>query len=284
MSQKVFLGMGLLGSNFVKAMSKRGEQVRIWNRTASRAAELEPLGARAFADVTEAVLGASRIHLALKDDASVDEVLEAASEKFETGVIIIDHTTTTREGAIRRTAYWKEKGIIYQHAPVFMGPANALEGTGNMLVSGDQDVIRLLETELSAMTGRLVNLGPEVGKAAALKLTGNTFLICFTFGLRETLAVAKSLGVSVEELFQLFEFWNPGKQVDVRLTRLIADDHTQPSWELAMARKDTQLFLDAAQKSGITLDLLPSVAAVMDKWIDKGLEKHDWTIVGKDFA
>jgi 3-hydroxyisobutyrate dehydrogenase len=30
---KAFLGMGLLGSNFVKAMLKQGEEVQVWNRT-----------------------------------------------------------------------------------------------------------------------------------------------------------------------------------------------------------------------------------------------------------
>jgi 3-hydroxyisobutyrate dehydrogenase len=98
---KAFLGMGLLGSNFVKAMLKRGEQVQVWNRTASKAKEIEAFGAKAFANVTDAVRGAERIHLTLKDDASVDEVLQAASSGFMPGAIIIDHTTTSKDGALQ---------------------------------------------------------------------------------------------------------------------------------------------------------------------------------------
>jgi 3-hydroxyisobutyrate dehydrogenase len=284
MTKKAFLGMGLLGSSFVKAMTKRGESVQVWNRTASKALELEVFGAKAFSDVKEAVQGASRIHLTLKDDTSVDEVLEAASEGFAPDAIIIDHTTVSKEGAIRRTAYWKEKGFTYQHAPVFMGPANALEGTGYMLVSGDEAVIKTLEPELSAMTGKLIHYGPEVGKAAAMKLVGNAFLVCFSFGLRDMLGVSKSLGIEVDDILQLFQNWNPGAQADARLKRLTMADHTQPSWELAMARKDTQLFLDSAENSGIQLSLLPVIAAVMDKWIQKGFGHNDWTVVGKDFS
>src|SRR5690349_16094557 len=118
---KAFLGMGLLGSNFVKAMLKKGEQVHVWNRTASKAKELELFGAVAFENVADAVKGADRIHLTLKDDASVNEVLQAASAGFKPGAIIIDHTTTSKEGAIQRTEEWKGKGFVYQHAPVFMG-------------------------------------------------------------------------------------------------------------------------------------------------------------------
>jgi 3-hydroxyisobutyrate dehydrogenase len=255
--------------------------VQVWNRTTSKALELEQFGVNAFLNVKEAVKDASRIHLTLKDDASVDEVLEAASAGFEAGTIIIDHTTTSKEGAIRRTAYWKEKGFTYQHAPVFMGPVNAFESTGYMLVSGDEQSIRTVESELSTMTGKLINLGPEIGKAAAMKLAGNAFLVCFTFGLREALIVAKALGLSVDDLLQLFEFWNPGEQAQGRLKRMTSADHTQPSWELSMARKDTQLFLEAAQNSGGDLSLLPAIAAVMDEWMRKGFGSHDWTVVGK---
>jgi 3-hydroxyisobutyrate dehydrogenase len=281
---KAFLGMGLLGSNFVRAMINKGEEVQVWNRTASKALELEKYGAKAFSSVQDAVKGASLVHLTLKDDASVDEVLEAAHEGFTPGATIIDHTTTSKEGAIRRTKEWRGRGFIYQHAPVFMGPVNALEGTGFILLSGDQDIISKLEPELSKMTGKLLHFGPEVGKAAAMKLVGNAFLVCLTIGLRDTLALAKALGISVDDLITLVNSWNPGTQVQARLKRMTTGDDTKPSWELAMARKDTQLFLDAAQEGGIDLAIMPAIAALMDQWIAKGYGNHDWTVVGKEFV
>ncbi|MEJ7679272.1 MAG: NAD(P)-binding domain-containing protein [Segetibacter sp.] len=61
---------------------------------------------------------------------------------FKDGAIVIDHTTTSAKGAIQRTEGWKSKGFTYVHAPVFMGPQNALESSGFMLVSGDQAVIK----------------------------------------------------------------------------------------------------------------------------------------------
>src|SRR5437879_5490741 len=146
---KAFLGMGLLGSNFVKAMLRQGEQVQVWNRTTSKAKALEADGAKAFGQVSEAVKGAEITHITLKDDGTVDEVLENAAPGFSPGAFIIDHTTTSVEGAIERTAKWKERGFIYLHAPVFMGPPNALESTGFMLVSGDHAVIKKAEPELT---------------------------------------------------------------------------------------------------------------------------------------
>src|SRR3569832_901529 len=181
---KAFLGMGLLGSNFVKAMLKKGDQVQIWNRTAAKAKELEHYGAKAFDNSADAVRGAAIIHLTLKDDASVNEVLESTVSGLTPGAIIVDHTTTSKEGSINRTKEWKERGFFYQHAPVFMGPVNALESTGYMMVSGDAKLINQLQPALSKMTGKLLHFGSDVGKAAAIKLLGNTFLICFTASIR----------------------------------------------------------------------------------------------------
>ena len=145
-----FLGMGLLGANFVRAMLSRGEKVRVWNRTPAKAKALEQYGATAHATPAEAVKGAGSIHLTIKDDASVDEVLAMAAPVFNPEATIIDRTTSV-DGAIRRTRDWKARGFTYLHAPVFMGPSNALESTGFMLVSGDQEVVQRYSPPLEKM-------------------------------------------------------------------------------------------------------------------------------------
>ncbi|GAA3965807.1 NAD(P)-dependent oxidoreductase [Pedobacter ginsengiterrae] len=279
---KAFLGTGLLGSNFVKAMLKRGETVQVWNRTASKAQALEATGAKPFDLVADAVKGATIIHLTLKDDATVNEVLESASSGFSPGAILIDHTTTSAEGAIERTNYWKEKGFTYLHAPVFMGPPNALESTGNMLVSGDQELIAQVTPELEKMTGKLINLGPETGKAAGIKLIGNLFLISLTAGLSDVLALAKGLGIDSADVASLFSNWNPGAGVPARFDKIRAGDFSKPSWELNMARKDAGLMIEAAKVNGVNLTVLPAVAAQMDKYINEGHGSDDWSIIAKD--
>ncbi len=279
---KAFLGMGLLGSNFVKAMLQKGETVQVWNRTASKATALEQDGAKAFEDINEAVRSADIIHVTLKDDATVDEVLTAASKSFQPGAIIIDHTTTSVKGAIQRTNYWKSKGFTYLHAPVFMGPQNALESTGFMLVSGDQSVIEKHEPALAAMTGKLIQFGTEEGKAAGIKLSGNLFLLSVTAGLADALALAKVHGIQPSELLTLFNNWNPGAMAPARLKKISEAKFGDPSWELNMARKDAGLMMDAANEAGTTLAVIPAIAAVMDQWIAKGHGNDDWSVIAKN--
>ena len=162
-----------------------------------------------------------------------------------------------------------------------MGPVNALEGTGFMMVSGDAELVKKLQPELSSMTGKLLDFGSEVGKAAAMKLVGNTFLICFVAGLRDTLALAKTLNIPSSDLYNLFADWNPATMLEARLKRMTSGDYSQPSWELNMARKDAGLFIEAA-KNKTDLTVIPSIAKLMDEWIEKGYGNNDWTVIAKD--
>ena len=277
-----FLGTGLLGANFTRALLKKGEKVNVWNRSADKAKALEIYGAKAFERITDAVKGVNRIHLTLSDDYSVDEVLEKASAEFEPGVIIIDHTTTSSPGAAKRAAFWKEKGFTYIHAPVFMGPPNALDGTGVMLVSGDQQTIKMLEPELSRMTGKLWNLGAQPEKAASFKLLGNLFHISLTGGIADLLTLADSFHIPASDISTLLEALNPGVVAQGRIKKITSNTFDQPSWELSMARKDARLMIEQANATRKTLTVIPAIAKKMDAWLDKGHAKDDWTIISKD--
>lgn len=279
---RAFLGIGLLGSNFVQRLLENGEQVQVWNRTPAKAKALEKDGAKVYHSSADAVQNADLIHLTLKDDSSVDAVLKEALPGLKTGAIIIDHTTTSALGAISRTEEWRSKGFRYQHAPVLMGPPDARKATGIMVVSGDQELITQLTPVLSVMTGMLINYGSQTGKAASLKLASNLFLIALNGGLGDMLSLAKSAGISTDELLTLFDNWNPGVAISGRLKKLEEGDFTHPSWELAMARKDARLMMEATASAGVQLSVIPAVAAEMDRLIAEGLSHYDWSIIAKE--
>jgi 3-hydroxyisobutyrate dehydrogenase len=277
-----FFGMGLLGTNFVRALRGRGEDVQVWNRSPDKATALQADGARAFAEPADAARGAARVHVTLPDDAVVDEVLERARPGFGPTTVIIDHSTTTTHGALARISRWRDRGITFVHAPVFMGPQNAREATGVMLLSGPRDLVDQLRPVLAPMTGKLVDLGERPDAAAAFKLLGNLFLLCMTTGLAEMLALAKALHVAPADAASLFGHFNPGTTIAPRMKKMTDAAFDEPSWELAMARKDARLMIDAASEAGIPLAILPAIAARMDAVIAQGLGEKDWTVIAKD--
>jgi len=192
---------------------------------------------------------------------------------------IVDHTTTAPGPTGERVRRMDAKGFTFLHAPVFMGPPNALAGTGVMVTSGDRARFDALAPHLETMTGKLVYTGPDPARASQVKLLGNHFIIAVTAGLMDTLALAKAMGVPQDQVTELLTFFNPGAMAEVRLARVRAADYENPSWNLGMARKDVRLMQDAAFSAGTPLVILPGIAARMDDEIAKGHVADDWTII-----
>jgi 3-hydroxyisobutyrate dehydrogenase len=49
-----------------------------------------------------------------------------------------------------------------------------------------------------------------------------------------------------------------------------------------MARKDARLMLEEAARGAGTLQVLPAIASAMDRFLERGHAKDDWTVIAKD--
>ena len=265
-----FFGTGLMGSGFVRRLRAQGHEVNVWNRSAAKARALEAHGARAFDDPSAALAGAGRLHLSLSDDAAVDAVLEPLASVIPAATWIVDHTTTAVRPTAERVARWDARGRTFVHAPVFMGPSNALEGTGLMLVSGAKSRHDELLPALQPMTGNVLYLGEAPERAAAFKLFGNLTLIGIMGILGDVNRLAHAVGIPTAEAYSLFKHFNPGQFLPARAARIEAGDFANPSFEVAMARKDVRLMIEEAGRGGVELFVMPGVAAMFDAAIARG--------------
>ena len=204
----------------------------MWNRNPAKARALEADGATAFDSAAEAVRGVEQLHLTLADDASVDAVLEPIAGAIAQQTWIVDHTTTAPTPTAERVARWDARGRRFVHAPVFMGPANAREGSGVMLISGERSRYDALRPTLEPLTGNLVYLGEEPARAAAFKLFGNLTLIGIMGVLGDVNRLAHSLGISTADAFSLFKQFNPGQMLPGRAAKIASGEFTPPSFEV----------------------------------------------------
>ena len=272
MGTVAFYGAGMLGSNFVKALRRRGIDVNVWNRTFDKAQALEADGARAFRDAADAARGASRIHICVRDDASVDAILDQILPAVEKGTPIIDHTTVLPAGVVERAKRLRDAGHVFLHAPVFMGPPNALDGTGVMMTSGPKATFEALRADLEAMTGELRYFGERVDLAAAYKLMGNAMILAVVGGLADVFRIADTQEITREDAYTLFSFFNPAGQIGGRGRRMAQGDY-DPTWTLDMASKDASLMIEATK--GKELAVIDAVARELDNAKAQGLGSKD---------
>jgi len=67
-----------------------------------------------------------------------------------------------------------------------------------------------------------------------------------------------------------------------RMKRMLEASFSEASWELSMARKDARLMQEEADRAGVALAVLPSIAEKMDEMIARGHGHDDWTVIAKD--
>ena len=276
-----YFGTGLMGAAFVRHLIEIGHSVNVWNRNGAKARALEADGAKAFENPAEAVRGVEQLHLTLADDASVDAVLEPIADVIAPTTWIVDHTTTAPTPTAERVARWDARGRRYVHAPVFMGPANARDGTGLMLISGEKSRYKALRSTLEPLTGNLVYLGEAPERAAAFKLFGNLTLIGMLGVLGDVNRLAHSLGISTPDAMGLFKQFNPGQLLPGRVAKIASGEFTPPSFEVTMARKDVRLMIEEAQRHGVELPVMRGVAAAYDEAIARGDGALDSTAVAR---
>jgi len=279
MTRIAFLGTGLLGSAFVEAALKRGDQVSVWNRTADKARALEPLGARVAATPADAVRGAARVHLVLKDDAVVEDVVAALRPGLDPAAVIVDHTTTQPALTAERAARLNAEGVRYLHCPVFIGPAAAREGQGTILASGPRALYDAVKADLARMANRVEYFGERADLAAVYKLCGNAFIIGINALVADVFSVAAGSGVAPADTLRILELFNPASVIAGRGRNMLAGDYA-PSFELAMARKDVRLMLEAS--GTLPLAALPGIAERMDVLIAEGHGAEDLAAMGVD--
>ena len=281
MTQIAFLGTGLLGAAFAEAAAKRGDSVTVWNRSADKARALESFGIRVAVSAADAVRGAQRVHIVLKDDAVVEDVLGQARAGLSSEAVVIDHTTTLPALTGPRLQRLNADGVKYLHCPVFMGPAAARTAQGSMMVSGPQALFASVEAELARMTGRLVYLGERGDLAAVNKLFGNALIIGLGGTVADVMTMASASSVDAADVLKLFALLDLNAMAS-RVGSSMAQRDFTPTFELSMARKDVGLMLQTAGDKPMAA--LPGVAARMDQLIAAGHGDKGTAVMAIDAA
>jgi len=281
MTRIAFLGTGLLGSAFVEAAARRGEQITVWNRTMEKALALQSLGVHVASTPAEAVRDAESVHLVLKDDEVVEEIVGQLRSGLGRDAIILDHTTTQPARTADRSRRLNSEGVRYLHCPVFIGPAAARAAKGTILVAGPRTLYDARESELARMATRVEFVGERPDLAAVYKLCGNAFIIGISALAADVFTIAASAKVPAEDALRILDLFDPNSVIAAR-GKNIATGNFTPSFELSMARKDVRLMLETT--AAAPLAALPGIAARMDELIDEGHGDEDLSVLGVDVA
>ncbi|MFI5773943.1 NAD(P)-dependent oxidoreductase [Streptomyces sp. NPDC051658] len=258
------LGTGIMGSGMARSLLRAGLVVRAWNRTRSKADPLAADGATVTETAEEAVRGADVVLTMLNDGPSVAAALAAASGGLHAGQVLLQSTTVGPDATADLAQRAADLGPVYLDAPVSGTRQPAEQGALTVLVAGPSAVRATVEPVLDAIGQRTVWVDEAPGAASRLKLVVNTWVITMVNNIAECLNLAEGLGIDPQIFLDVMK----GGPLDSaylqgKSAAVLSGDLT-PSFALSTALKDTRLILDAAQSSGVRLDL---VAASADRFL-----------------
>jgi 3-hydroxyisobutyrate dehydrogenase len=267
-----FLGTGRMGAPMAANLARSGFDVRVWNRTASRAEALAADGAIVAASPAEAARGAAIVITMLADGPATEQAATGPDGFLAAspGVIWIQMATVGMEWTTRLAGLAAARGVIFADAPVSGSEGPARAGQLTILASGPEPARDVLAPVFRVLGRATAWLGPA-GHGTRAKLVLNNWLADLTETTAETLSFARRLGLDPAQIVDLLQSNPLGAPYAVQKARIMLAGDFSPAFALKHALKDAELAAQAAQATGATLTL---TNALLPRWRDTAVSGH----------
>jgi 3-hydroxyisobutyrate dehydrogenase len=263
------LGTGTMGAPMARNLAAAGLDVRVWNRTIEKARAVE--GADAFGSPAEAAGGADFVITILSDGAAVEEAVAG----LDFGDAIWLQMSTVGIDATERLMEIASAGDVpFVDAPVVGTKQPAEQGKLTVLASGPRDPRERAKPIFEAVAARTIELG-DAGEGTRLKLVVNSWLVSMIEALAETMAFSEAIGVDPDRFLDTIDGGPLGPAYAQLKGKMMIARKFDPSFALALARKDAGLVLEAAERCGFDAALVEVVARKMDAAIAAGHGDED---------
>jgi 3-hydroxyisobutyrate dehydrogenase len=277
------IGLGLMGRPMAANLLKKGFEVTVWNRTASRAQPLMAQGARLAATPRAAAAAADILITIVSDPPAVEQVLwgdEGVLGGLQRGNVLVDSSTVSPDLARRAAAACAERGVEFLDAPVTGGTWGAEKGELVMMVGGTAETLARVEPVFAAVAKRWFHVGAH-GAGQTVKLAMNLLLALEVDALAEALALAGAGGVAGERVVEVMQSsMGRAPVLDVKAPMLLEHNYA-PSFPLRLMHKDLRLALELAGQLGVRLPAGEAVRDVYGSVLDAAKEDVDYAAIGR---
>jgi len=256
-----FLGLGVMGYPMAGHLVAAGHDIRVWNRTGSKAiAWADEYKGKACDTIEAAVDGVDFVMVCVGDDPDVYAVVEPAVKTMRAGSIIVDHTTASAECARKCQAMAAEENIGFVDAPISGGEAGAVNGQLTIMCGGDAADYDRAQPIMDAYAKATKLMGSS-GAGQLTKMVNQICIAGILQGLAEGVHFAQKAGLDVDEVVQAIgkgaaQSW----QMDNRASTMGRDEY-EFGFAVDWMRKDLGIALKTANDVGADL--------VLTKMVDK---------------
>jgi len=280
-----FIGLGNMGAPMARNLLETGHELLLYNRTRSRAEQLESAGAQVAATPAEAVKNAEVVITMLADDRAVEEVLLAphnALEAMPAGALHVSMSTISVDLSRRLAKAHAERGQYYVEAPVMGRPDAAAAAKLFVLASGPADQIERCQPLFDVLGQRTFIAGQDAAASNVFKLAANFLITAVIESLAEASSFVRKSGLDSETFLDFLTNSLFAAPIYKTYGAMIAADRYEPvGFKLPLGLKDNRLLLAAAEEAAVPM---PMGSLIRDRFLSalaQGMENADWSAVAR---
>jgi len=270
MAKVAWIGLGNMGIPMSSNLLAAGNEVVVWNRTASKCDALVSEGAKKAGTPAEAAKGAEYIFTMVADSAAMCDCImgdKGVISALSGGEIVIDMSTVSIESSAQCNEGIVAKGATFLRAPVSGSTVLAKSGALTVLCSGPKDsfdkTVPLFEKISKAQFylgdgdgARAMKLGLNMMIGISMQMFAEALVLCEKAGIDPNIAMDVIGGSVLNSPFIAYKMppirerkFNPAFS-----TRLMAKD-------LGLALSVTEKLQMSAPTTALTKQLLESLIA-----------------------
>ena len=257
MTRVGFCGLGVMGYPMAGHLASAGHSVSVYNRTSARAeAWVAEHSGTAFATSREVATNSDIVMLCVGNDADVRAVVlgpDGVLAGAHSGLIVVDHTTTSAELAREISLACSAAGVGFVDAPVSGGQAGAINGALTVMCGADSEsVFADVEVVAAAYSRSCVRLG-NAGSGQLAKMVNQICIAGVVQGLAEGLAFATKAGLDAHAVIDVISKGAAQSWQMENRGHTMVDDSFDFGFAVEWMIKDLGFCVEEAQRNGAEL-------------------------------
>ena len=253
-----FVGIGRMGKPMATNIISAGFPLMVYDINKNSLREMEQLGAIVAQDASQLGEHNDVVIAMLLNYEQIKEVVLTPqgvlnNMKRDSSLIIMSSLAPIQISEIDNIA--KGKGVAVLDAPVSGGVSGAKAGTLSIMVGGDAEIFSDNRTLFEAMGNNVKHVG-ELGHGCAFKMINQIMVEVNFAATAEAMAMAKMLGLDLEEVFQMVSKSVGNSEVFKRRAPKIINRDFNPEGSVDIAVEDTKNILETAMALDIPLPMV----------------------------
>jgi 3-hydroxyisobutyrate dehydrogenase len=286
------VGLGRIGTVFVKRLAAAGMTAVVYNRTRAKA---EPLVAAYGCDIVDTPAEAAQrcdvIFTALTDIQAVRAVYDGPNGLLfaaRPGHVFIEASTVAPAAVQELARDVGESGAEFLDVTITGSPAEIDGGHGFVLVGGGEAAVGQVQPYLDAV-GSVHHVGPA-GSSTTMKLAVNSMFFAYLCAAAEALGIAERSGINRQTAYEVLAASPLSCAVlEGRGPSFIEPGSAEVQAPMNLANKDLRTITDMARMVGAPAPMAERVSAVFEMAAELGFAERDTTagiceFIGSDSA